>query len=306
MLEIKVNSFWRSARQENAHLPAPVLRYPPSGSSVPKAEDVMWAFTNLNQDRLKYLLSNFVDNVLGSGSPRFDLCTALPTITPSSYFVVVSKTRPKCRIVDPPSRISNVFAAIAIGLFMFSLPVMLGIFYIGDKLRNVFGIEDIDQFAAILLTVLVVVGAIAVVCLVLSLLTRRGRRLEVAVPVELHRVLLMALPEALANRRSRLAVKIVVKLAGQAMFDNIAEMVASGEFATAVSKLLDFVADKALEHYDDKNKERYKSQFEANPPQFSPRPADLRSLYPRFQGQQLPRIDWQAVMDRASNARTQS
>ena len=38
----------------------------------------------------------------------------------------------------------------------------------------------------------------------------------------------MILPDALANRRSWIGIKIAVKLAGAGLFDHVAEMVASG------------------------------------------------------------------------------
>jgi hypothetical protein len=73
-------------------------------------------------------------------------------------------------------------------------------------------------------------------------------------------MLLMILPEALANRRSWIGVKIAVKLAGAGLFDHISETVASGVFAMALSNLMDDLAERTVEKYIERDQSQVKSK----------------------------------------------
>src|SRR5438105_14084928 len=92
-----------------------------TGAPVPSAEDVAKAFTNLDPGRLRDLFSSFVDNVLASGSPRFDLKSMLVSVPQGTYFVLISKTHPACYIINPPSRTNLTFAVIGLILMLGSM-----------------------------------------------------------------------------------------------------------------------------------------------------------------------------------------
>lgn len=245
---------------------------------VPSAEDVVGAFAGLTHDRLKDLLSSFVDNVLASGSPRFDLNSMLVSVPQGRYFVVVSTRESTCRLVYPPSRLSEAFAAIGLLLMLGGMPIAFAIAWL-------WSINDVNDVWTIM--GLVMIGGLG--CVVLSWLFSRRRRPEARVPAELHKVLLMILPDALATRRSWMGIRIVVKLAGAGLFDQVAEMVTSGEFAKAFSNLLDTISDGAVEKFMDRDQERVKSGLLARTSRFATRP-DAASL------------DWQVLIQRHAGA----
>ena len=141
----------------------------------PSAVDVATAFANLNPVSTREMLVSFIENVLASGAPVFDLHAISGSIPKSTFLLRVSPRRPICRTINPPSRIAEVVAGIGIGLLMLAFPATIAIVYLLTYL-----VEIPNDFRFEYILAPFIIGFM--VCGLTSMIFNIKRRTRVAVP----------------------------------------------------------------------------------------------------------------------------